>query len=116
VQVVAGARLALDWQEAVTSAEEPTRVEEDGWVELRFHLPGAREVAVVGSFNDWDAGRGALRRESGDVFARRFRLRPGRHEYHLLVDGEPVAPPGAARYVSDDFGGRNAILEVGRSP
>jgi hypothetical protein len=71
---------------------------------------------VVGDFNRWDETRGALeRRENGD-FEGTLSVGPGRHEYHLLVDGRAVRPPDASRYVMDDFGSENAVIEVRAAP
>ncbi len=115
-QITGGLRLALDWRSAVAPAPEPptqgpATLEDGGWVRFELALPGAERVSVVGDFNDWDAERGVLERR-GERFVGRFQLGPGRHAYSLVVDGEPRRPPGAPRYVSDDFGGENAVLVV----
>ncbi len=115
VQITGGVRLALDWRSepsAATAHEQgPATIEEDGWVRFELALPGAESASVVGDFNGWDPERGALQRD-GDRFTGRFRLEPGRHEYSLVVDGEPTRPPGAGRYATDGFGGENAVLIV----
>lgn len=116
VQITGGLRLALDWRSTVTPAPEPltqgpATLEDGGWVRFELALPGAERVAVVGDFNGWDPERGLLERR-GERFVGRFQLGSGRHEYSLIVDGEPRRPPGAPRYVSDDLGGENAVLVV----
>ncbi len=114
VQVTLGVRLALDWQPEPAEPEDRAAAAlEDGWARFAFVLPDAERVSVVGDFNDWDEASGELERAEGGLFEGRFRVGPGRHEYHLVVDGEPMRPPGALRYVRDDFGGENAILVVG---
>lgn len=118
VQVTGGVRLVLDWQPEVADEPEsgPATLLEDGAVSFVYELPGAERVSVVGDFNGWDEERGRLERSEPGRFEGRFVLGPGRHEYHLLVDGVPRRPPGAARYVRDDFGSENAVLVVGESP
>ncbi|MCC6874156.1 MAG: hypothetical protein IT378_07590 [Sandaracinaceae bacterium] len=116
VEVMAGLSAHFDWEaprapEPEPAEQGPAVLDGDG---VRFEVvrPGAQEVSVVGSFNDWDPERGRLTRRPDGVFAGRFVIAPGRHTYQLLVDGEPVRPEGARRYVPDDFGGENAVLEV----
>lgn len=114
VQFTFGLRLALDWQPEPDEARDPSASAlEDGWARFAFVLPDAERVSVVGDFNDWDETRGQLERAEGGLFEGRFQVGPGRHEYHLVVDGEPMRPPGALRYVRDDFGGENAVMVVG---
>jgi hypothetical protein len=83
-----------------------------GQTRVRFtlHAPGAREVAVVGDFNDWDPTRGVM--TGHDSFEATLDLAPGRYAWSFLVDGEPRLPEGADTYISDGFGGKNAILVV----
>ena len=117
VQVVGGARLALDWRpepEALPptdDAQGPATVRDDGRVHFRFPLPGARGASVVGDFNDWDPDAGRLE-PVGGAFEGTFAIPPGRYDYALIVDGEPRRVEGAPRYASDGFGGENAVLIV----
>lgn len=117
VQVVGGVRLVLDWRPEPDrlpppdDAQGPATVLDDGRVRFRFAIEDAASVAVVGSFNGWDPEAGRLRAVNG-AFEGTFAVPPGRHQYAILVDGEPRRPPGAPRYVADDFGGENAVLVV----
>lgn len=86
---------------------------------VRFVIaaPGARSVALVGSFNDWDPGATPLQpAPSGGVWTVAVPLAPGRHEYAFVVDGvrwlaDPTAPSAAP-----DFGPPNSVVTVaGRS-
>jgi hypothetical protein len=110
IQVAGGLRVRFDHR--VEAREEGPAAMDEGAVRFSFDLPNATSVAVLGDWNDWDAARGELSRAENGRFEGRFQLASGRHEYHLLVDGEPVRPPGARRFVSDDFGGENAVIEV----
>lgn len=83
-------------------------------VEVRFQLvaPEATSVAVVGSFNGWQADANPLVPGSDGLFATSMDLRPGRHEYLFVVDGAWVLDPAATLTHDDGFGARNAVLEI----
>ncbi len=85
---------------------------EPGRVRFRLWAPGAA-VAVVGSWDDWQAPGRALRatREAGlhEIW---IDLPPGSHRYHFLVDGEARRPPEAPRYAPDGFGGQDGVVDV----
>lgn len=81
---------------------------------LRQSAPEVRSVAVIGSFNDWNAdGYEMLYDASGKAWVLRAQLPPGDHEYVFLVNGDRVMPdPGAALTRNDGFGNRNSVLFV----
>lgn len=86
-------------------------------VQVQFVLraPEAGHVAVVGDFNDWDAGATPLRRLDGGtgIWVVDLPLTPGHHEYAFVVDGGRwVADPAAPAGRQDDFGRPNSILTV----
>jgi hypothetical protein len=90
----------------------PARIAGRGRVRFRVLRPGARAVAVAGTFNGWSAAAGRLRSVGAGWFEAVLPVRPGHHRYHFVVDGEPSVPEGAPRYVEDDFGARDAVLLV----
>ena len=83
---------------------------------VRFTLarPGAKSVAVAGTFNDWSASSHPLTRNgSGGVWVGIVMLPPGEHLFMFVVDGtEWVAPPLAEDHVDDGFGSRNGVVIV----
>lgn len=81
-------------------------------VRFRFFLPGAEHASLIGTFNGWDADAGRLTPVGGGWFESVRAVEPGRHRYHLVVDGRPVKPTGAPAYAPDDFGGQDAVLVV----
>lgn len=87
---------------------------EEGIAQFVARFPGARSVAVVGSFNDWRPGSIPLEdRDHDGVWRAAVVLPTGTHEYMLVVDGERWVPdPLAGRYVEDDFGRENSVLIV----
>lgn len=78
--------------------------------------PDAKSVAVVGSFNDWDATKNVLTPVGDSLWSANVPLAPGRYEYQLVVDGKWIADPAAQRTADSDFGGTNSVLIVSPVP
>src|SRR5689334_11531375 len=49
-------------------------------VEFRLNMPQAKTVAVVGTFNNWDAGKTPMQKD-GSNWKANVPLAPGRYEY-----------------------------------
>lgn len=75
-------------------------------------LPSAKEVSVTGDFTEWSLEGVCLYPIGDGEWATTLELAPGEYEYRLLVDGEWHDHPGAARRVSNPFGGENCLLTV----
>lgn len=86
-------------------------------VVLALRSPEARSVAVIGSFNGWQAEQCELRTLDGEArWTVTLLLPSGRYEYAFLVDGKKIIPdPGAGLHEEDGFGNQNAILLVGNA-
>jgi hypothetical protein len=84
---------------------------------IRFVLaaPAARNVVVVGDFNNWNRSTTALTPSGNDgLWSAAVALPPGRHEYAFIVDGEHwTADPQAAVTIHDDFGTASSVVTVG---
>jgi hypothetical protein len=81
-------------------------------VGLQLTWPGAQEVSIAGSFNDWHPSVTPMIRLSGGKWAKELSLAPGRYEYRFVVDGEWVDDPAATELIPNSFGSANAVLEV----
>jgi hypothetical protein len=81
------------------------------YIRFRLDSPGARSVALVGSFTDWSP-RYELRETEPGVWSVMVPLAPGVHDYGYLVDGERWVPDPLAPQVSDGFGGANSQLAI----
>ena len=77
---------------------------------------GAKSVAVVGSFNDWDATKNVLVQTADSVWSTNVLLAPGRYEYQLVVDGKWIADPAAQRSADSDFGAANSVMIISPVP
>jgi hypothetical protein len=72
----------------------------------------AKSVAVVGSFNDWDAAVNRLTQTSDSVWTTNIMLAAGRYEYQLVVDGKWIPDPAAKRSATSEFGAANSVMNV----
>jgi Glycogen recognition site of AMP-activated protein kinase len=82
---------------------------------VRFVLfaPGARHVAVAGTFNQWDQSAAPLVRAGvAGVWTTTLALPVGQHQYAFVVDGERWVVDPAAPAIDDGFGRRNSLVSV----
>jgi hypothetical protein len=84
-------------------------------VRLELSMPHARSVAVVGSFNSWQAeGYEMVKDEAKERWILLLKLPAGRYEYAFLLDGEKLLADPQTSFLQDDgFGNQNAVLIVG---
>lgn len=84
-----------------------------GGILFRLEAPGARQVTLVGTFNDWNPSASPLRAPAGDgIWEVIVPVPRGRHLYMFVVDGEWRTPPDAPHLLDDGFGRRNGLLIV----
>ncbi|MCP5514889.1 MAG: isoamylase early set domain-containing protein [Spirochaetales bacterium] len=90
-------------------------IEKSVVVYLQFYAPEAKEVAVVGDWNNWNPALDILQDKDGDGrWEIRIKVRTGReYRYQFLIDGEQWVPdPDAPISLNDGFGGENSILNI----
>jgi hypothetical protein len=82
-------------------------------VPITFDAAGAKNVSIVGDFNDWDGGAAPLTRfGSNGPWTTTVNVTPGRHLYAFMVDGKLVADPRAPSTRDLDYGGAASVLMV----
>jgi hypothetical protein len=81
-------------------------------VVLELVNPAAKRVFVAGSFNNWQPEQTPLAPAGNGRWAGDLKVRPGRHEYLFVVDGQWLPDPNAKESVQNPFGGRNSVLTV----
>jgi hypothetical protein len=79
---------------------------------LTVFLPGAKKVAVMGAFNDWDATRSPMVRGADGTWTVKLRLLPGSYEYQFLADGSTRMTDPTAPATDSEFGEANSVLTV----
>lgn len=76
---------------------------------------GARAVAVVGDFNDWDPTATPMQRFGADgPWTATVLAKPGRHVYAFMVDGVLTPDPRAPKVKDIDYGGEASVLMVAK--
>lgn len=83
---------------------------------VTFSVPAedAKEVAVVGSFNEWDAKATALKKLKNGTFKGTLNLeKDNSYEFRYLVDGNYINDEQADAYAWNDYAGaENGVLTV----
>lgn len=93
-------------------APEPAPADSARKVLFDVHLGGAREVCLVGSFNEWhpttlpmvDMGSGRWEKE--------IVVGPGVYEYLFVADGRWIPDPECRETVPNPYGGINCVRRV----
>ncbi len=83
-------------------------------IHFELHAPGADQVELLGSFNDWKTGDVVLTGpDASGHWTADVTLPEGRYEYIFLVDGERwMADPRAILHRPDGFGRVNTVIDV----
>lgn len=106
--VAAGGAGSAGTSGALTGATTAT-----GGVLFRHRAPGARDVFLAGSFNNWSTSQDRMTDPDGDgVFAITLPLTSGTYQYKFVADGNWKTDETAAGFVDDGFGGKNSVVEV----
>ena len=89
-------------------------------VKFVFVAPHASQVALVGDFNQWNAGATMMSKTpTGGTWSVELPLREGRHVYAFVVrsaNGQQwMADPSAPLAPEDDFGTPSSVVLVGGS-
>ena len=97
---------------AQTAKPQPARPVSGARVSLKLVNPTAKKVCVAGSFNGWKPEAMPLTHTGNGQWTGDLAVKPGRHEYLFVVDGQWIPDPKAKESVANPFGGRNSILVV----
>lgn len=83
-------------------------------VTFSIEEPDAKKVSVVGDFNNWKAGKNALKKLKNGSFKGTIDLEKGKsYQFRYLVDGEYKNDAEADAYAWNDFAGAdNSVVEV----
>jgi hypothetical protein len=82
------------------------------YVQFRLESAQARQVALAGTFTDWQPTLQLEQKEPG-VWTALVPLKPGVHDYVFVVDGKRWMPdPNAPQQVDDSFGGTNSRISL----
>jgi 1,4-alpha-glucan branching enzyme len=81
---------------------------------VRFfvELSEAREVFLVGDFNQWDPAAHPMKNLGNGQWEKTVTLRPGNYEYKLVVDGDWRLDNGNESTCENCFGTQNNLICV----
>lgn len=82
--------------------------------ELIFTIdaPKAKEVHLVGDFNDWKLGQNSFMQPDNGVWKKQINLDPGRYHYRFVIDGEWTEDPNNPKKAKNPFGQMNSLIEI----
>jgi 1,4-alpha-glucan branching enzyme len=80
----------------------------------RFAFPAvtARQVSLVGDFNNWDTKASPMHKATDGVWHLAVALPPGRHEYRFFADEVWCNDPAAPQKVPNSLGSENCVCTV----
>ncbi|MCU0538390.1 MAG: isoamylase early set domain-containing protein [Desulfobacterales bacterium] len=81
-------------------------------IEFVLDSPQAKQVILMGDFNQWDPKVHPMKKDSGGLWRRRVMIHPGRYEYRFWVDGEWVNDPQNPERCPNCFGSENNLITV----
>lgn len=114
VAFVAGLGTGRSMSRSASVARSDRRDSAERRVEFVFVAPAAKNVALVGDFNGWDATATPMRRTDGrTTWSASVPLAAGRHVYAFVIDGSDwVTDPQAPLSPEQWFGQRNSVVVV----
>jgi 1,4-alpha-glucan branching enzyme len=77
-------------------------------------LDGAKNVNIVGDFNNWDTNSHEMKQLKSGEFTSLIELEQGKsYQFRYLVNGNQwVNDSEADRYVINEFGAENCVVET----
>ena len=81
-------------------------------VQFEFLAPDAREVYLVGSFNDWNISETLMQKDKNGIWKKPLSLEAGKYEYRFIVDGKWENDPSCPGCVPNKFGTKNCVRSV----
>jgi len=81
-------------------------------VTFKVRAPTAKEVIVVGDFNNWNTHEHPMKKDDEGFWKVTVLLAPGRYEYKLLIDGRWWEDITGVNSTPNPFGTLNKLLFV----
>ena len=80
--------------------------------EFSLSAPQAQRVSIAGDFNQWNPSSHPLQQDTKGTWRISLDLKPGKHEYRFLLDGEWQNDPNCDSFVENPFGTSNCLKIV----
>ena len=81
-------------------------------VNFSLKAPHAKEVFLVGDFNNWDTGANSMKLEKDGLWRISLILSPGRYEFKFFIDGKWREGSKDKHKVPNRFGTLNHVMVV----
>jgi 1,4-alpha-glucan branching enzyme len=81
-------------------------------VVILLRAPEAKEVFLLGDFNNWDPGTAPMRKDGQGLWKMSMLLAPGTYEYKLLVDGQWRLDANNPNRTLNALGTENNVLVI----
>jgi 1,4-alpha-glucan branching enzyme len=81
-------------------------------VNFSLKAPHAKEVFLVGDFNNWDTGADSMKLVGNGLWRTSLILSPGRYEFKFFIDGKWREGLKGKHKVPNCFGTLNHVLVV----
>ena len=81
-------------------------------VDFIFHSPEAKQVYLVGEFNNWESHSIPMWKRNEKEWKATLQLNPGRYEYKYLADGTWIENIPGIESVQNSLGTNNLIISV----
>lgn len=75
---------------------------------FKHNAPGAKNVYLAGSFNNWDASSHPMELAASGFWELVLQLDEGSYQYKFAVDGQWYSDPEATESADDGYGGQNS--------
>ncbi len=76
--------------------------------------PDAREVYVVGDFNNWKIDGDSRMQKDGSFWAKRINLNSGKYRYRFVIDGKWTEDPNNPSKEVNPYGEMDSLLEIAK--
>lgn len=81
-------------------------------VQFSFKTEAARQVFLLGDFNQWNPTTHPMRNTGDGNWARVIMVPPGTYEYKFLIDGKWQEDPQNEQTCPNCFGTLNSVIRV----
>jgi 1,4-alpha-glucan branching enzyme len=81
-------------------------------ITFSIEAPEAKEVFVVGDFNNWDPKTHPMKRDLNGVWKKSVLLAPSQYEYKFLIDGNWIEDPQNDQICPNCFGTVNSVVNL----
>ncbi len=81
-------------------------------VQITLEAPGARQVFLAGTFNNWAPAQDLMNETAPGLWQLTIKLPDGQHQYKFVVDGQWRHDPNNPATTDDGYGGYNSVLVI----